>query len=252
MSPKSLDGKSSPMAQTINAFNAKRRLSSDDQCLMVFAKAPIQGEVKTRLAAEIGTETATGLYRAFVSDLLSMLSQTPYPVQIHFWPPDARKQMREWLGTGYELIAQTGRDLGEKMGAAFSLAFSRNYRQAVLVGTDFPDLPTSFIHDAFAALSKSPAVIGPSKDGGYFLVGFDRDFFLPAIFSGIHWGSTTVLAETAAIFKHNKTPVHYINQWADIDTHADLMEFYRRAKTTSGPKAAETLNFLDNMGLTRS
>ncbi len=222
---------------------------ADGRCLMVFAKAPERGKVKTRLARDIGKDAAAGLYRAFVSDLLRMLSRTPYPVCIHFWPPEAVSRMRGWLGPGYELIPQSGGDLGERMAAAFSRSFAGGVSQAVLIGTDFPDLPALLIHDAFAALAESPAVLGPSKDGGYFLVGFNRDSFLPAVFNDVNWGSSTVLSETAALFEKNQIPVSYIRQWQDIDTHADLLQFARRAAAAPRPTALETLDFLRERGV---
>lgn len=237
------------MIQGTADTNKKLATGAGDQCLMVLAKAPARGKVKTRLASDIGKDAAAGLYRAFVSDLLHMLSRTPYPVFIHFWPPEAGSRVRGWLGPGYELIPQSGGDLGERMAAAFSWAFGRDFRQVVLIGTDLPDLPAASIHDAFAALEKTPAVLGPSEDGGYFLVGFNRDSFLPAVFSGVNWGTSTVLSETAGILKKNRTPVAYIREWRDIDTYADLRQFGRAALAAPGPTAPETLHFMRDRGL---
>lgn len=241
-------GKAPSMTRVTADTNKKISAAAGGQCLMVLAKAPERGKVKTRLARDIGKDAAAGLYRAFVSDLLRMLSRTPYPVFIHFWPPAAGSRMRDWLGPGYELIPQSGGDLGERMAAAFSRAFAGDFRQAVLIGSDLPDLPASLIHDAFAALTKTPAVIGPSEDGGYFLVGFNRDAFLPAVFSGVNWGSSTVLSETAALFEKNQVPVSYLRQWGDIDTRADLLQLARRVAAAPGPTAVETLNFMRDRG----
>ena len=212
---------------------------------MVFAKAPVAGEVKTRLATDIGAETAAGLYRAFVADLLLMLSHTGYPVQIHYWPPDAGMEMTTWLGADYEFIPQSGGDLGERMASAFASAFSKNAEQAILVGTDFPDLPSSIIHNAFNALSTHDAVIGPSSDGGYFLIGFTRHGFLPGAFQGIQWGAPNVFSETVKIFDQNRNAVHILPEWWDIDTYGDLIEFIRRQKKSVGSKAPRTTKLIN-------
>lgn len=240
------------MANPLNPHQTdSSALSGSGQALMVFAKAPVEGAVKTRLAADIGTKAATKLYQAFVADLLGMLSNTAYPIQIHFSPPDAGLQMTEWLGAGYKLVPQAGSDLGERMAAAFAWAFSTNIKRAVLIGTDSPDLPESFIHEAFNALATHDAVMGPSHDGGYFLVGFTRQGFLPAAFRGVHWGTPAVFSETHQIFVQNDMPVRYLREWWDIDTHDDLIEFVRRQKTTPENTAPATTRLLHKLGLTR-
>ena len=230
--------------QNQSSFQAAR-----DECLIIFAKAPFEGKVKTRLAADIGSEAATGLYRAFVEDLLFTLSHTGYPIQIHYWPPDAGIEMTTWLGADYEFLPQSGGDLGERMASAFASAFSKNAKQAVLVGTDFPDLPSLIIHDAFNALSTHDAVIGPSNDGGYFLIGFTRHGFLPDVFQGIQWGTPSVFSETVKIFKKKQHAVHILPEWWDIDTHGDLLEFIYRQKKSIGSKAPRTTRLINMLGL---
>lgn len=213
-------------------------------CLMVFARAPVEGRVKTRLAARLGDKAALALYRCFAADLLRTLDQTGHPVQIHFSPPAARAQMADWLGSRYPLIPQKKGDLGEKMAAAFHLAFAGQYEKSILIGTDFPDLPAAFIDEAFTALDRKPAVIGPSHDGGYFLIGFQRKGFLPAAFEGIAWGTAHVLGQTARVFEKNKVPLHYLSGWWDIDTYEDLLELSRRLNTEAAETAAETRRVL--------
>ena len=219
--------------------NRSRRIGPERRrgsCLMVFARAPVMGQVKTRLAARMGDKAALELYRAFVTDLLRTLDQTGYPIQIHFAPPEAAGMMGEWLGPEYPLIPQNSGDLGRKMAAAFHLAFSARYEKSVLIGTDFPDLPADIIHEAFTALDRRPAVIGPSHDGGYFLIGFKREGFLPAAFQGIAWGTADVLDQTARIFEQNQVLLHYVSSWWDIDTYADLLDLSGRL----GPAAVQT------------
>ena len=219
------------------------------ECVMVFAKAPAFGRVKTRLAAGIGEKAATSLYKAFVKDLLGMIDSTDYPIHIHFAPPDAGRQMKEWLGGAGEFYPQADGDLGDRMAAAFKHAFSKHVSRAVLIGTDFPDLPASFIHRAFDSLLTHDAVLGPSHDGGYFLIGFSRHGYVPEVFQDISWSSDKVFSETARAFEKHHTTVHYLDQWWDIDTYADLMEFIRRLKDTAGVAAPETKKLLYDLDL---
>lgn len=224
-------------------------MQTSKECIMVFARAPHEGRVKTRLAADIGTKAAAGLYRAFVADLLQTLGRTDYPIHVHFTPHDAELQMKQWLGAAYEFVPQSDGGLGARMAAAFKHTFSNHFSRAVLIGVDLPDLPESIIHEAFDALLKNEAVLGPSHDGGYYLIGFNRNGFVPGVFTDIAWGTEHVFAETAQIFGNNNTSVHYLGCWDDIDTYADLLDFIQRQKDARGNVAAETGRFISELEL---
>ena len=224
-------------------------MQSSKECVMVFAKAPVIGRVKTRLAADIGEKAATELYRAFVKDLMATLGSTDYPIHIHFAPSTAGRQIKDWLDGADEFIAQADGDLGERMKTAFTYAFSNHISRAVLIGTDFPDLPASFIHQAFDTLSTHDAVIGPSYDGGYFLIGFNRHGFVPEVFQDMSWSTDQVFSETVRIFERHHAAVQYLDPWWDIDTHADLMGFIRRRRYAAGDAAPETKKLIHDLGL---
>ncbi len=224
-------------------------MQTSKECVIVLAKAPVEGQVKTRLAADIGPKAAAGLYRAFVADLLQMLGKTDYSIHVHFTPSDAELQMKQWLGSAYEFVPQADGGLGARMAAAFKHGFSNHFSRVVLIGADFPDLPASFIHEAFNALLINEAVLGPSHDGGYYLIGFNRDGFVPGVFTDIAWGTEHVFSDTAQLFEVNNTSVHYVARWWDIDTYADLIDFIQRQKNASSHVAAETTRFINELGL---
>jgi rSAM/selenodomain-associated transferase 1 len=206
----------------------------DDSAVIVFVKAPVRGTVKTRLAGTIGDADALALYLCFVADVLAMLKSTGRTIKIYFHPANARDQVRAWLGEGLDLFPQNGASLGDKMRTALTETFAAGVSRAVIIGSDLPDLPPDIIHEAFDQLLNHPAVIGPGTDGGYYLIGFTANNFLPDVFDEIHWGTDTVLADTLKRFdEHGMTP-RRLAVWRDIDTAEDLESFARQRRDAAG------------------
>jgi hypothetical protein len=203
-----------------------------NNCVLFFVKSPFSAPVKTRLADEIGTDTAVELYKCFVQDLLITLRPHYKNLRICFHPPEDYEQISKWLGNEYTYLPQQGRDLGERMKNAFTRAFENNCTHAILLGSDSPDLPPDILNQAFQSLHTHDCVIGPASDGGYYLIGFSQDGFLPEIFEEISWSSDRVLARTIAIFKQRNQSVHLLPQWHDIDTLKDLKSLITRNENT--------------------
>lgn len=216
-----------------------------NQCILMFVKAPERGTVKSRLAASVGNDIALDLYQCFVRDMMEMITETGYPYIICFHPPDARKRMAQWLGNTRELLPQTGDDLGERMQNAFLEVFSKGYRNAVLIGSDSPDLPGALIDEAFSSLKDHGAVIGPSFDGGYYLIGFRADAFLSGVFDGIPWSTPEVFLRTLDILQKEDFLIHILPQWRDIDTLDDLKALYVNNSDTSFAGSA-TIKYINN------
>lgn len=202
------------------------KTADNSGCVIIFVKAPEKGAVKTRLAASLGDTTVLALYKAFVSDLMEMLKKGKYPLQIFFYPPDAEAKIDEWLGSSYHYAPQRGDDLGERMANAFHETFQQGFQSAVLIGSDTPDLPGSFIDEAFLSLKEHDAVIGPSIDGGYYLIGFRAGTFLPTAFEGIPWSTTEVFRKTTEILSDKEYQIHLLPKLRDIDTIHDLQIFF--------------------------
>ena len=219
-----------------------------DACVLVFVRAPRLGQVKTRLARSLGEPAALALYRGFVADLLDSLRQCGQPLIGCCTPAAACDAVAAWMAPLAAVYPQTGADLGARMAGAFGRAFGDGFRRVLLVGSDLPDLPATVVETAFAALADHPAVIGPTLDGGYYLIGFRPDTFLPAVFEAIPWGTPRVLAETLAALRRHGLEVHRLPVWRDIDDLDDLLAFARRPRATAAP-ARHTQALLAGLGL---
>ncbi len=202
--------------------NDERRGPPQREVILVFARAPVAGQVKTRLTPNLDAGWIVDLYKCFVMDTLNTLSQAGLPVRLCYDPPDSGGIMRDWLGNGITCQAQDGKDLGEKMANAFASAFASGIDRAILVGTDTPDLPATIFTNAFSALADHDAVIGPALDGGYYLISFRSDTFRPSIFKDIAWSTASVYANTLARLTECHALVHRLPTWRDIDSLADL------------------------------
>ena len=207
-------------------------MSVSECCVILFVKNPSKTQVKSRLAAALGSEAALSLYECFVQDLLETINQGGWPLIIAFYPSDVEKEMQGWLGTSYRFIPQRGKDLGERMKNAFSDAFSQGFRSALLIGSDIPDLSNQLLREAFASLRTNDAVIGPSLDGGYYLIGFKYDTFAPDVFEGIAWSTPEVFAQTERVLRKGGCRVHELLFWRDIDTYDDLKALFSRSAGT--------------------
>jgi len=205
---------------------------ADQRCILLFVKHPEKGSVKKRLSEEIGADAAVALYQNFVLDLLASVKGLSIPLWVCFYPPDDSKKFSLWLGTQYHLVPQEGKDLGERMKNAFSRAFEHDFRNVILMGSDIPDLPMEIMDEAFISLDTSDIVIGPACDGGYYLIGFRSDRFVPEIFEGISWGTRTVLKETLDICISQGERVYTLPEWQDVDTLSDLRDLEKRNRYT--------------------
>ncbi len=212
-------------------------------CVLFFVKYPIAGRVKTRLAEQIGQDVAAGLYRNFVTDILATLKSLDVNFKIVFDPPDRRDQFQQWLSKKYSYVPQAGHDLGQKMKNAFLQAFNEGFNSVIVIGSDSPDLPKEYLEFAFHALDTKNVVIGPSSDGGYYLIGFDKEAFLPYVFENISWSSDKVLEQTIDILQQHMQRLYLLPQWYDVDTPADLKALAQRNKNMGFQKSS-TLTYL--------
>jgi rSAM/selenodomain-associated transferase 1 len=214
-------------------------------CVIMFVKSAERGMVKSRLAASVGEDVALDLYKCFVSDLMEMFVQDRYSLEILFYPSDARQEVAQWLGDEHTLVPQIGNDLGDRMGNAFEEIFSQGFDRALLIGSDSPDLPNLLIDEALEALKDYDAVVGPSHDGGYYLIAFTRDTFLPQVFSGISWGTPEVFEQTMGILRKANLTVHTLPAWRDIDTVDDLKALFQDSRNTPFAESA-TIKYIEN------
>jgi len=218
-----------------------------ERCLVMFVKYPEKGKVKTRLSQYWDEDMVVRLYRAFVYDLLASLSEGDYGFRIAYHPRERGKDFANEFGDTFSYLPQTGTGLGEKMHNAFKKCFSEGFQAVVVIGSDSPDLPPRIITEAFQALEKSSAVIGPSCDGGYYLIGFSRESFAPEAFDGIVWGTDGVGKTTMNILKNAKIRVHILPAWRDMDRPEDIVALINDSGET-GFAASKTIACLRDYG----
>jgi rSAM/selenodomain-associated transferase 2/rSAM/selenodomain-associated transferase 1 len=196
--------------------------------LMIFARYPEPGTTKTRLIPVLGANGAADLQRKMTENTVSQMepfSVSPQiTVEIHYEGGD-EGLMKNWLGHGFVYRPQVGGDIGVRMQRSFEEAFKKGADSAILIGTDIPGMSTAVVQDAFDALKQNHMVLGPARDGGYYLIGLKRDIsphVIPDLFSGIKWGSGTVLNETLRIARDSGLCFSLLKVLEDVDRPQDL------------------------------
>jgi rSAM/selenodomain-associated transferase 1 len=218
-------------------------MKNQDACVLCFVKYPEKGQVKLRLTANLDDDVVVELYRNFVLDIVSLLKKLDTQFYLCFSPLNAHKKIREWLGSSYSYVPQEGNDLGERMKNGFCYAFTEGFRRVILVGSDSPDLPGDFLKNAIVELQTHDMVLGPSSDGGYYLIGFRNDTFLPSVFDKISWSSSSVFQETLSKVKNAGRSLSLLPAWSDVDIISDLKNLVRRNHNTSF-KSSHTMSYL--------
>ncbi len=216
--------------------------------VLLFIRAPELGRVKTRLEKKMDAKTVLTLYKHFVEDTMESLTAGGHDIIVFFSPLHKEPAVRAWLGDTIHFQPQTGRNLGEKMRNAFSTVFAMGLDQAVLMGSDSPDIDIGIIDEAYAFLENRDVVIGPAEDGGYYLIGFQKKAFDGDVFSGIDWGTEHVYQQTLQHVHDAGLITHVLPVWQDIDTFEDLTAFYHRNKA-NGHTHLKTMQFLSRLNL---
>jgi rSAM/selenodomain-associated transferase 1 len=183
----------------------------------LFLKAPRPGTVKTRLAADLGGEAAAGIYRTLAAQAVEAVRACGWPCTVWYAPADAAAEMRGWLGDGPRLAPQPDGDLGARM--AHAAASVPRGRAIVLLGGDVPGLSADALQRAAAALAEAPVVLGPSADGGYWLLGGRTP--LPDLFTAIPWSTSAVLPATRARLAAAGVGWRELETRRDVDTLDD-------------------------------
>ena len=188
-----------------------------ENLLIIFAKNPVIGRCKTRLAKGIGPENALAVYRI----LLQHTAQTTRSLKVdkEVFYTDFIDHEDNWDSTIFKKGLQSPGDLGQKMQTAFEAGFKKGYQKIVLIGTDLITLESSDIEKAFEALDSNTVVFGPAQDGGYYLIGLSQ--MKPELFKNIPWSTSKVLTKSLEKIDHTYQLLQIKN---DIDTVEDLAE----------------------------
>jgi len=195
------------------------------QRLLVFARLPERGQVKTRLAASIGDDRALEAYETMLHDLLASIGKSSPEVEIEvLWAPteSANGESLARAFGDFPTAMQTGATLGDRLSMAFSERFFFHATQKIIaIGVDDPSLPRALLDDAFALLDSCEWVIGPAEDGGYYLIGCRAAAFDPAIFENIAWGTPGVFAATMQTIRQSQNSLAVLPLRWDVDVAED-------------------------------
>jgi rSAM/selenodomain-associated transferase 2/rSAM/selenodomain-associated transferase 1 len=208
--------------------------------LIVFTRYPEPGTTKTRLIPLIGARRAADLQRKMTEHTLSQVkrlsTRRELSVEIRYEGGD-KHLMQTWLGQDFEYRPQGTGDLGRRMKRSFEDAFRSGASEAVIIGTDIPEITNDIIQKAFDALQQKNMVLGPAKDGGYYLIGLQNNSLskaIPDLFAGITWGAGDVLEKTIKIATHSGLSFTLLDVLQDIDYPEDLVIWERLQHTPPG------------------
>jgi rSAM/selenodomain-associated transferase 1 len=210
----------------------------------IMAKAPRPGEVKTRLAAALGATQAADLYRCFLLDGIEQVrALEAASLVIAYAPADGRGEV-ERLAPGFTPVPQEGADLGARLANLFERLLANGHEAALVVGSDLPTLPAAFLRQALALVGTPgvDVVLGPSEDGGYYLIGLR--VLHRSLFEGIAWSTPAVLAGTIERAEAAGLRTACLPPWFDVDTPEDLERLKASLAETEGPEPRHTRRFL--------
>ncbi|OGR29505.1 MAG: hypothetical protein A2X83_07985 [Desulfuromonadales bacterium GWD2_54_10] len=190
--------------------------------LIIFAREPLPGKVKTRLALDLGDQGAADLYAAMLADVLEQAASLDQVQLLLFWSLETGN-MPSYPIPHLQMCEQHGTNLGERMAAAFETAFNSGIESCCIIGSDSPDLPADYIRQAFDFLEQgeADAVFGPAEDGGYYLLGLRRCW--QGLFRDIPWSTAEVLEASLKRTDQLGLRSALLPAWYDLDDLNDLL-----------------------------
>lgn len=188
--------------------------------LVIFVRNPISGQVKTRLAKDIGDERALAIYLQLLQHTLEITRGLSFRKFIYY--ADEVSDYDLWSVPGYTKRKQNGNDLGERMLNSFKELFDQGFTRIIIIGSDCLQLKTENLEEAVALLESNNAVIGPANDGGYYLLGLTK--FYPDLFTNKPWSTDKVFAKTIDDFINHGISYALLDELSDIDDVTDLEE----------------------------
>jgi uncharacterized protein len=218
------------------------------RALIVIGKAPIPGISKTRLVPPLSAEEAAAVYRGFLLDSLEMAASLGWERTSLIHPRGHAALLRGLRPSRIRLVEQPGQGLGQALAYAFAHHFEDRFDTVTLIGSDNPTLPPETVRTAEAALEAgSDVVLGPTIDGGYYLIGMRQPHL--GLFEGIEWSTPRVYAQTLAQASRRNLRVHSVREWYDVDEPDDLDRLVRELESSPPSVAAHTRIALRAMGV---
>lgn len=186
--------------------------------ILIFTRNPELGKVKTRLAKTVGKESALKIYQYLLNHTEQTIKNSEADKAVYYSVKVRNNDI--WDNSIYQKYLQQGDDLGVRMLNAFENAFQKNYKKVIIVGSDLFDLQAKHIEEAFHKLEKNDLVIGPAKDGGYYLLGMKT--LHSQVFKNKNWGTDTVRKNTLQDLQNES--VFLLEELNDIDTYDDMKD----------------------------
>jgi rSAM/selenodomain-associated transferase 1 len=197
-----------------------------ENALIVVAKEPVPGRTKTRLSPPFTPVAAAEFYRCLLLDTLALMQQLDTAdLSIAYTPAGARDYFARLAPNGFRLVPQVGGDLGQRLANALRHHFDLGYGRVVIMNSDGPTLPASYLESAFSGLDQADITLGMGHDGGYYLIGMKE--LRAELFDGIDWSTERVIPQTLANCRRSGLSVHALPEWYDVDVEADLERLHR-------------------------
>ena len=194
------------------------------KALIIFTRNPELGKCKTRLAATIGDESALEIYKYLLQHTAKLSEKVKADKYVFYSESIKREDI--WNATIFNKKLQQGNDLGERMENAFTELFELGYEKVIIIGSDLLDLSSDDVNEAFDFLNENDAVIGPAKDGGYYLLGMKN--MHSKVFKHKKWGTSIVLENTLSDLKDST--ISMLKELNDIDTFEDMKHYEQLKK----------------------
>ncbi len=194
-----------------------------NSAVIIFAKYPEPGRVKTRLASETDDYFASQFYKICAEHIFQEIHKVKIQGFLFLPISDDVNLVEHWAGKDFIYKQQIGKSLGDKMGNAFNEIFNSGFHNIIVIGTDVPDITTEVIESAFYHLKSTDVVISPSDDGGYSLLGMNKK--IPLLFENIQWSTDKVLPDTILKMEKHNIDFTMLPALQDIDTLDDLKTY---------------------------
>ena len=198
------------------------------RAVILFTRVPIAGKTKTRMMPKLDPTECARLHCCFLKDIAGEFRKTPADIFVFFTPEGKKERLVRLLGEDLRYFAQEGKDLGERMGNAVKKVLGLGYDACVLTGSDIPELRAETLKLAFRVLECKDVVLGPTADGGYYLIGMKRPHM--GVFEGKAYGTGSVFQDTEAAAKQEGLSLGYTEMLTDMDSVSDLNGYRARMK----------------------
>jgi rSAM/selenodomain-associated transferase 1 len=225
-------------------------MTTGEPVLVIMAKQPAVGRTKTRLCPPLTPAEAAALYEALLRDTIeSVASLEGVRLAIAVTPPEATSSFRHISPPDAILLPVAGVDIGDCLNQVLGRLVADGHSRAIALNSDGPTLPDAHLRQAIDRLDSADVVLGPSEDGGYYLIGLKQR--QPELFRGIEWSTERVTAQTLARAEAMGLSVALLSPWYDVDTVADLDRLRAELATLPAEALPHTRRFFNRTGALR-